>query len=154
MPGIDAHFRMWARHNAWANARLYAACAALTDAERRRNLGAAFGGIARTLNHVLVADVIWTARIRGAPDPPWAPDHVAHDDFDDLRAARAAMDEDIARLCAAPLPAAAAGRPTAEVLAHMFNHQTHHRGQCHAMLTRLRGEAPALDLIVFNERTC
>ncbi len=159
---MKAHFEMLARYNAWANGRLYAACAELSDADRRRDLGAFFRSLHGTLNHLLVADVIWTARFRGAPNPPWRLDHEAHAVFDELRAAREAMDDDIERVCTEFTPEAVTShftyrnmagteftQPLAHTLTHFFNHQTHHRGQCHAMLTRLTGAAPEFDLIYF-----
>lgn len=159
---MKAHFEMLARYNAWANRKLYAACSELSEEERRRDLGAFFRSLHGTLNHMLVADVIWTARFRGAPNPPWTLDHEAHAVFDELRAARESMDEDIERLCAEFTHEAMASdftyrntsgkeftQPLTEALTHFFNHQTHHRGQCHAMLTRLTGAAPEFDLIYF-----
>jgi uncharacterized damage-inducible protein DinB len=162
---MKAHFGMMARYNAWANRRLYEAAAGLDDAARRRDEGAFFGSLHRTLNHVLVADVIWLARFRGQGGPAWSLDHVAHDDFDELRGGREALDADIeayvdglseadlaagfsyARVSA---PDERITQPLAPALAHVFNHQTHHRGQCHMILTRLTGEAPPLDLIFFQ----
>ncbi|WP_339948724.1 DinB family protein [uncultured Albimonas sp.] len=162
---MKAHFAGFARYNAWANRRLYEAAAALTDAERRSDQGAAFGSLHATLNHLLVTDVIWMARIRGVKGPAWGLDHIAHDDFDDLRAAREALDADIVEgvdalresdilaseiaytRVSSPEPIV---QPLAEALAHLFNHQTHHRGQCHMILTRLTGAAPALDLLFFH----
>lgn len=164
---MKPHFEMFAAYNAWANRRLYAAAAALPDADLRRDEGAFFGSVHRTLAHILVADVIWMARFRGAPNPPWALDHVPHDAFDDLAAARAAQDDDIAAYVAGLTEADLAAeftyrtivrpaditQPLAPALAHFFNHQTHHRGQAHALLTRLAGEAPSLDLILFQRET-
>lgn len=162
---MKAHFGMMARYNAWANGRLYAAAARLQDAARRSDEGAAFGSLHRTLNHVLVADVIWLARFRGQRPPPWGLDHVAHHDFDELRAAREALDADILRFVDGLSEAALAAtfsyarvsapderitQPLAPALAHLFNHQTHHRGQCHMILTRQTGEAPPLDLAFFQ----
>jgi uncharacterized damage-inducible protein DinB len=159
---MKAHFEMFAAYNAWANRRLYDAAAEVPEAGRRADLGAFFGSLHGTLNHVLVGDVIWLARFRGQTPPPWPLDHVPHDDFDDLRAAREAMDEDIASFVRDLTEEEIAGefsyrntagaaftQRRAPVMAHLFNHQTHHRGQCHALLTRLAGEAPPLDLIYF-----
>ena len=158
---MKAHFEMMARGNGWANRRLFAACAALAETDLRRDLGAPFGSIFGTLSHLLVADVIWMARFRAQAPPDWPLGHVPHDDLADLAAAREAMDADIARHVAG-LDAAALAREIsfrtvvapqdvtmgrAPALAHFFNHQTHHRGQCHAMLHRLTGAAPPLDLI-------
>ena len=161
---MKAHFIALAGYNAWANRRLYDAAAGLSDAQRRSDEGAFFGSLHRTLNHLLVTDVIWMARLRGIQGPPWELDHIAHDDFDDLRAAREAQDADILahvveldeaelfgtiayRRVSTPEPIT---QPRLEAMAHIFNHQTHHRGQCHMILTRLTGEAPALDLLFFQ----
>lgn len=161
---MKAHFDMMASYNAWANRRLYEACRALPDEEFRRDLGAAFRSLHGTLNHLVVADVIWLARFRDLPNPPWKLDHVPFDDPRELRARRDALDRDIIGYVGALTEARLAGefeyltvidprrvrQPLAPALAHFFNHQTHHRGQCHAMLTRLTGHAPALDLIYFQ----
>lgn len=160
---MKAHFAKFARYNRWANRRLYAAAGALDDAARRRDEGAFFGSLHATLNHLLVTDVIWLARLRGIQGPPWGLDHIAHDDFDDLGAARAALDDDLILYVDEATEAEIAGtisyrrvstpeafvQDTAEALAHLFNHQTHHRGQCHMLLTRLAGRAPELDLLYF-----
>jgi hypothetical protein len=64
-------FQRFARYNAWANRRLYAACAELDPAEYHRQRPAFFGSIHRTLNHILVADRLWVARARAARRRPW-----------------------------------------------------------------------------------
>jgi uncharacterized damage-inducible protein DinB len=161
---LKAHFAMFARYNAWANRRLYAAAAALPEADLRADLGAFFGSLHRTLNHLLTTDVIWLARLRGQTPPDWPLDYVPHDAFAELRAAREALDDDVIRFVGALGEHELAGpvryrtitdpayveQPMAEALAHVFNHQTHHRGQAHALLTRLTGSAPSLDLIVMQ----
>ncbi len=164
---MKAHFEMMAAYNGWANRRLYAASAEVPDTDRRSDQGAFFGGLHQTLNHILVADVIWMARFRGQTPPKWKLDHVPHDDFADLRAAREAMDADIAAYAAGLTQEDIAGEITfttivdpatvtqalSPALTHFFNHQTHHRGQCHALLTRLTGDAPPLDLIYYLRET-
>lgn len=164
---MKAHFEMMAGYNAWANGRLYDAAFALSEEDYRQDLGAAFLSIHGTLNHLFVADVIWLARFRGQPNPPWALDHIPHDARRDLRARREALDRDIMGLAGALTDRELAAefsyrtvvRPAlitqsmAQALAHFFNHQTHHRGQCHAMLTRVAGTAPALDLAYYQRET-
>ena len=66
------HLRRMARYNAWANRRLYEACAELAEAEYRRPRPAFFGSIHGTLNHLLVADWIWLARIEGKGARGWS----------------------------------------------------------------------------------
>ena len=161
---MKAHFEMLAGYNAWANERLYDAAFALPEEDYRRDLGAFFGSVHGTLNHIFVADVIWLARFRGQPNPPWTLDHVAHDDRAELRARREALDRDIQGYAYAlsdhdlkrDFEYRTLTKPQlvtqvmGDALAHFFNHQTHHRGQAHALLTRLTGNAPALDLLVFQ----
>ena len=162
-----ASFEMFAGYNAWANRRLYDACAALKAEDLHAGLGAFFGSLHGTLNHLLVTDLIWLARFRGDALPGLALDTVLHDGFPALRAAREAADDTlityVSSLDAAALAAEISYRPVSRpeavrqprwsALAHLFNHQTHHRGQCHAMLTRVAIEAPSLDLIVYQRAT-
>lgn len=162
-----AHFRMFAGYNAWANARLYAAAAALSDAQYRADRGAFFKSVHGTLNHLLVTDRIWLARCSGngtAPDPL---DAILFETFSDLRAAREQEDRNIVSYISGLDAAALAGsiryrrastpemfeQALAPVLAHWFNHQTHHRGQAHALLTGLTGRAPELDLLFYQRAT-
>jgi uncharacterized damage-inducible protein DinB len=164
---MHAHVTMMAAYNAWANRRIYGACAALSDADRKADLGAFFGSLHRTLNHLVVTDRIWLARFRGETPTETRLDAVPYDDFAALRAAREAEDVAIEAFVAGLDAGRLAGevayvtisrpapvrQPLVSALAHLFNHQTHHRGQCHAMLTRLAAEAPSLDLIAFQRET-
>ena len=156
------HFRTFARYNRWANARLYAAACALSDGEYRADRGAFFGSLHGTLNHLLVGDRVWLARITGEGEAPKRLDEILHDRLDALTAAREREDArlmdvvdglDGARLAAtlhyANMSGKAQATPLAQVLAHLFNHQTHHRGQAHAIITSLGRAAPELDLIFY-----
>jgi uncharacterized damage-inducible protein DinB len=156
-------YRMFTAYNAWANRTLYEAVGALSDEARREDLGAFFGSLHRTLNHLLVADRIWMKRFTGAGDAPTRLDAILFEDFAGLRQAR---QEEDARLAAfvdslteekiaanftySPITnPGSITHPLGPALAHIFNHQTHHRGQCHAMLTALGGPSLALDLLFF-----
>jgi len=156
------HFRTFARYNRWANARLYAAASSLSNREYRADRGAFFGSLHGTLNHLLVGDRIWLARITGEGEAPKRLDEILHDRLDALTAAREREDArliemvdglDGARLAAtlhyANMSGKAQATPLAQVLAHLFNHQTHHRGQAHAIITSLGRAAPELDLIFY-----
>jgi uncharacterized damage-inducible protein DinB len=162
------HFRTFARYNRWANARLFAAVVALGEEEYRADRGVFFRSMRGTLNHLLVADRLWLARITGEAGPglPTRLDAILHDDRDALAAARAREDErivavvdglDEGRLAARLRYRTTLGceheQPLAEVLAHLFNHQTHHRGQAHAILTGLGRQAPPLDLLLYQRET-
>ncbi|MDQ0505910.1 DinB family protein [Xanthobacter agilis] len=158
-------YRQLAAYNAWANARLYAAAAELGAEACAKPMGAFFGSILGTLNHLVVTDRIWLARLlaTGAPQPPL--DTLLETDLARLLPLRVAEDArltafvaalDAARLVAPLTYANSSGQSfsqsCASALDHVFNHQTHHRGQAHTLLAQLGGRAaaPSLDLIVFQ----
>jgi uncharacterized damage-inducible protein DinB len=155
---VDGCRRM-AVYNTAANLRLYEACATLDVDALERDRGAFFGSIHATLNHILLGDRIWLARLRGATVPSTGLDTVLYAEFHALRTARREMDAEIEAFMAGLDPAFLertlayrnnAGRdlrdPVAVLLTHLFNHQTHHRGQVHAMLTQAGHSGPVLDL--------
>ncbi|ANM03612.1 DinB family DNA damage-inducible protein [Rhizobium phaseoli] len=156
-------YRMFAAYNRWANAQLYAAAAALSDAEFRSDRGAFFGSLHRTLNHLMVADRIWMKRFTGIGEAPTTLDAVLFEEFDALAAARRTEDERIIAWTGTIDEATLAGnftympvtqqiamtQPLWTALSHLFNHQTHHRGQCHMTLTALGKPSLGLDLIYF-----
>ncbi|MBX9946760.1 MAG: DinB family protein [Reyranella sp.] len=148
-----------ARYNRLANEALYEACAALRDEERRRDLGAFFGSVHGTLNHLLLGDRIWMTRFEGGNHPSTDLGAILHDDFAALRVARAAMDARIELFFARLPPGFADGTiryvnnagyasedSLAVLLPHFFNHQTHHRAQVHTLLSQLGRDPPSLDL--------
>jgi len=157
------HYRMFAAYNRWANTQVYAAAAELSDAEFRSDRGAFFGSLHRTLNHLIVADRIWMKRFTGTGEAPTTLNAVLFEDRDALAAARKAEDERIIawtgmlddRTLAANFTYVTVVQPVeitqplSAALAHFFNHQTHHRGQCHMTLTALGRPSLMLDLIYF-----
>lgn len=159
----DDRFPSLARYNAWANRRLYDSVATLSDAEVGRARPAAyFGSILGTLNHILVGDRIWLGRIEG-PDAGLASlDQILHRDLAGLHAARQSEDARIIafvdRLAADDLEKEIGYRttigepwttPLGDILIHLFNHQTHHRGQTHALIKEAGAEPPPLDFIYY-----
>ena len=156
------HFRTLAAYNRWSNVRLYDACAGLGDAARKQDRGAYFSSIHNTLNHILVGDRAWLDRVEGIDTGPVTLDAVLFDDFDALRQARAAEDDRIDRVLMGLDETRMAGdlsyrnvageshrTPLRLVLTHLFNHQTHHRGQVHGMLSQAGMPPPELDLIYY-----
>ena len=152
-------YRMLARYNRLANERLYDACAALPDAERKKTRPAFFKSIHGTLNHILVGDRIWMTRFTGGTVPSTSLDAILYEDFGDLRQARREADDRIETFASALSPAFLDGSIQYEnnegrmfddampmLLTHFFNHQTHHRGQVHDMLTQTSAPPPVLDL--------
>lgn len=156
--------RLFARYGAWANARLAAVVRALDESDYRADRGLFFRSIHGTLNHLLVVDRLWFHRLTDEHPGvlPKALDEIVEDDREALLEARAVQDARLVAFCAVldgerlaetvSYTVVAGDRfaqPMTEVLAHVFNHQTHHRGHVHAALTGLGRDAPALDLIYF-----
>jgi uncharacterized damage-inducible protein DinB len=151
-----------ARYNHWQNANLYGVADTLSEAERRRERGAFFGSIFATLNHLLWADRIWMSRLAGTPTPAGGiPESVSlYGDWAELKRERPAFDtvmvEWADRLDATALEGeltyysgaikAEVRKPRWLLVTHMFNHQTHHRGQVHCMLTQAGGKPGDTDL--------
>jgi uncharacterized damage-inducible protein DinB len=161
---LKAQFDMLANYNAFANRRLYEAAAAMSDADYRADHGAFFKSVHGTLNHLLVTDRIWMKRFTGVGATADSLDAILFDELAPLRAAREAEDSRI-RVYVEALGEAELTRvisyrgvtsprlieqPLWEALTHFFNHQTHHRGQAHALLTRIAGAAPELDLLIYQ----
>lgn len=153
------YFRTFARYNQWANRRLYAACAELPEAEYMKPRPCYFGSLHATLNHVLVGDRLWIGRITGHMPDIKRLDEILYGELLGLRVAREAEDAQIINVIDgmdAPtlnttlryttMAGETATTPMRYVLAHMFNHQTHHRGQAHDLLSHAGASPPPLDL--------
>ena len=162
------YFRTLARYNQWANRRLYAAAAALPEADYMRALPSFFGSLHATLNHLLVGDRLWMGRLTGHPPPGiTALDQILYAEFVGLRVAREAEDAAIVNymdgldeptlnttLRYKTTAGDSQATPVRLVIGHLFNHGTHHRGQCHQILSALGvTEPPPLDLIYYVRET-
>jgi len=157
-------FAMFSAYNGWANGRLYEAAGELSGEEWGRGVGAFFGSMMGTLNHLLATDRIWMRRFTGKGDAPARLDAVLFPAFGDLKPAREAEDRRIVDwidgLTETELAGSFAYTPIttpqpvtqrlSPALSHFFNHQTHHRGQAHAILSQLGKTPPSLDLIYFH----
>ncbi|MEJ0097948.1 MAG: DinB family protein [Bauldia sp.] len=166
---MKQHYSMFAGYNRWANERLYEAAAKLPDDDYRADRGAFFGSLHRTLNHLVVTDRIWLRRFTGAGPAQARLDEIVHDDLPELAVARAVEDERIIGYIESLTDADLAAtfsyqrasvattitQPLSPAIAHMFNHQTHHRGQAHVLLTIAGGRdfAPSFDLVEFQRAT-
>lgn len=157
-----AQCRLMARYNAWQNRSLMAAASTLNHDARWQDCGAFFGSIARTFNHLYWDDALWLARFAGEERPE---DHIpvsldAPADWEDFKRLREARDAEITAWAASLssqgltgdlsfYPGGGATRITklrALCAMHLFNHQTHHRGQIHGMLTAAGAEPEPTDL--------
>jgi uncharacterized damage-inducible protein DinB len=161
---MKTHFVMMAKYNTWANARLFRMSATLRDELYRKEVGAYFKSLHGTLNHLLVSDRIWMRRLTGIGESPDKLNAILFEDLPSLRDARAAEDRRIIAFVEGLDEAAFEevfdyrtlnGTPQRqlrrEILAHLFNHETHHRGQAHAILTALGITEPdSLDLLIMQ----
>ena len=159
---MKTHFVMLANYNAWANARLFRMAGALQDELYRKEVGAYFKSLHGTLNHLLAADRIWMRRLTGIGDHPDKLNAILFDDLPSLHAARVEQDSRIigfVQELEAPdfeevleyrtLNGTPQRQRRREILAHLFNHQTHHRGQVHGLLSQTAVAPPSLDLILY-----
>lgn len=169
---ISNHFRLLSRYNQWMNVKIYAASVQMGEPALREDRGAFFGSVFSTLNHIMVADIVWLKRIAGHPrafrslqamKATPAPDSLRqtlHDDMPALQAARRSMDAIIIGFaeeltdadCASSLGyATMAGQPFENELGllvgHFFNHQTHHRGQITTLLNQAGIDVGVTDLV-------
>lgn len=171
------NYRFLAKYNCWMNQRLYAACEALGDEERKRERGAFFGSLHHTLNHLVVGDQMWLRRfaqcgldhgvelasLNGAVlDLPAGSqlDTVLFDDWPALHAKREQLDAAI-EAWVVDIPegypdftmtysnskGVQRAHPAWQAMTHFFNHQTHHRGQATTLLTQAGGDVGVTDLI-------
>jgi uncharacterized damage-inducible protein DinB len=146
------YIKRMARYNRWQNENLCSAADRLSDEARRQDRGAFFGSIHATLNHLLWTDEIWMSRFWGTPRPqggiPESTSLRAY--WDQLKRDRVTFDariiewadelDDIVLSGDLTYYSGAAKRditaPRWLLITHVFNHQTHHRGQVHCMLTQ------------------
>jgi uncharacterized damage-inducible protein DinB len=157
------YVRTMADYNRWQNENLYGAAARLTDGQRKEPRGAFFGSIHATLNHLLWGDQIWMSRFAGTPKPkvPGIPASVGmFESWDELVRERSAFDKVIVDWAEtvdtgwldgdltwfSGVAGREVTRPKALLVTHLFNHQTHHRGQVHCMLTQAGAKPGTTDL--------
>ncbi len=160
------HAQTMARYNQWQNRSLYVAAETIGDAERRKDRGAFFGSIHGTLSHLLWGDRMWFSRFIGheiregiGKDSPGL-----FPDWEDLKAKRVAFDQSLIdwtdKLDASWLYGNLTWysgiskqervKPQWFLLTHFFNHQAHHRGQVHAMLTAAGAKPDDTDLMLMK----
>lgn len=164
-------YRRLAEYNAWMNDTLYESCSLLSDEQRKRDLGAFFRSIHGTLNHLLMVDHAWLLRFthdfeRYAPRDPaghalrlTSLDQVLYEDFFALREQRrvtdrlledwvASLDEwGLDRIVEYKSSQGPVRSPLWWLMSHLFNHQTHHRGQVTTLVKQLGRDPGTTDLI-------
>jgi uncharacterized damage-inducible protein DinB len=168
---LTSDFELMARYNQWMNRQVYAAATQLDEAQWHADRGAFFGSIAATLEHILAADTHWMKRFAAALPELASLDYVravalpelvrgiTFPDFARLRADREAMDAAIVdftgeatdEIHERPLryvnsSGESHAKPCGLVLRHVFNHQTHHRGQVTTLFSQLGVDVGVTDL--------
>ncbi|MDD1517061.1 MULTISPECIES: DinB family protein [Bradyrhizobium] len=156
--GLVQTFRAFAHNNAWANHRLLTACAALSQVEFEAERTGFFPSLQRTLNHIHVIDLFYVDALEGGWLGPAAwENEVPYPSLVTLKPAQAAVDERLIAVCDALTPESlntvvSINRDTTvqaerrdRLLMHLFQHQIHHRGQAHAMLSETSVAPPQLD---------
>ena len=152
--------RLLARHNRWMNERMFAAASAMPDEERKRDRGAFFGSLHRTLSHILWADRMWLGRFVNEPLtlPAYGAD--MHPEFADLAREREVADMKILDWAGKLTPAWLEGTlsyrrasdgtqcalPAWVAATHLFLHAVHHRGQASALLMQAGHDMGPTDL--------
>jgi uncharacterized damage-inducible protein DinB len=150
------------RYNRWMNQKLFAACSELSDELRKADRGAFFRSIHGTFNHILLADRLWLGRFSGVPYKAKSLDEELYADWDELRRERERTDADIEAWVntlseeklaedfhftrmSDPEPMT---RPLWVCALHVFNHQTHHRGQITTLMEQVGCDSGVTDLPV------
>jgi uncharacterized damage-inducible protein DinB len=161
--------RLLARYNRWQNGSLIRAADSLTYDDRWKDRGAFFKSIAATFNHLYWADALQLERIKGNERPHETIKHSLTEPsvWEDFKTKRAERDDEIAAWASAlrdtdisgetawyvPATATRIVKPTALCIVQLFNHQTHHRGQIHALLTAAGTKPDPTDLPLMPDKT-
>jgi uncharacterized damage-inducible protein DinB len=156
---LIAHFQMLARYNTLANQKIYEACAQLSDRELKQVRPAFFNSIYGTLNHILVGDRIWMTRFQGGEISSTGLDAILSENFLELQEERVRADQQIEAffraldttflnpsICYWNNAGNLHADPVKLLISHFFNHQTHHRGQVHDLLSQTTVSPPSLDM--------
>ncbi|AFZ34015.1 DinB family protein [Stanieria cyanosphaera PCC 7437] len=144
------YYETMAQYNQWMNQKLYQICADIPDSKRKENLGAFFKSIHGTLNHLLYGDLAWMGRFLGKPFTITKTSEELYSDFEQLRQKREETDLQIIEWSKNLQPQwleqpfkytsnvdhQTRILPTWLLVTHMFNHQTHHRGQLTTLLSQ------------------
>ena len=146
-----SYYELMAQYNRWMDGKLYDVCSRIPDRERKKDMGAFFKSIHGTLNHIYYGDTAWLERLRDNKFTPRKLGADIFEDFDDLRAAQEIIDLELIEWAGtltreyldseyeyiSNVDGIARALPRWILAAHMFNHQTHHRGQLTTLIMQL-----------------
>lgn len=167
------HIQLMGRYNQWMNNRLYITAGKLDDAALAADQGVFFKSVLGTLNHIMVADLVWLKRFATHPatysaldyvrsiDKPSSLDLMLYQDFSALDAQRKLLDQVIIDWCCQLTATDLAHKLVynnmkgesftknyGSLIFHFFNHQTHHRGQITTLLSQNNLDVGVTDLLV------
>lgn len=154
------YYQLMAEYNGWMNQKIYAVCSEMSDAQRQQNLGAFFKSIHGTLNHLLYGDRVWMGRFTDRPFSVTAIGQELYADFNELKAQREQTDREIIDWTqqldmqwldrpfeyTSNVDGKCRILPAWVLVTHMFNHQTHHRGQVTTLIKQLGFEPGVTDI--------
>lgn len=164
---MKAVLNMMMEYNRWANERLYADCDQVTEENYHRDLGTEYGSIHKTLDHILLVDLLWLDRFVGGGDKYPSFDQTITDTFKELKTRREITDEDLSRFCQEStevgltrmvqfktvLAPATIEQPVGGAIILLFHHQSHYRSQAQAQLAMLGYKSQILNLMFFQRQT-
>lgn len=167
------NIQIFGEYNRWINERIFAGAAKLSDTDLKLDRGAFFGSILGTLNHLMVGDIVWLKRFAASPENFASlkrvliletPNSLAaelYDSLETLREAREELDRDIIAFCDEVSEGQLAEKLDYKnfkgdsysnklglLAQHLFNHQTHHRGQVTTLLSQAGIDVGETDLLV------
>lgn len=154
------YYQLMAEYNQWMNQKLYAVCSEISDHQRKQDLGAFFKSIHGTLNHLLYGDKTWMGRFTNQPFSGTLIGQELYSDFTELRAEREQVDQQILAWSLKLDPewlnqpfefVSNVDRqlrvlPAFVLVTHLFNHQTHHRGQVTTLIQQLGYDPGVTDI--------
>jgi uncharacterized damage-inducible protein DinB len=157
-------FRTLYEFNSWANHRTMDSCAALSGDEFTRDLGSSFKSVRDTLAHIFGAEWIWLERWHGR-SPSGLPPGSDFPDFESLRTRWADIERDLTDFVASltdddlarvyeykSMTGAPLSSPAWQMLQHLVNHGSYHRGQIATLLRQLGAKPQGTDLIAFHRQ--
>ena len=158
------NFQLLANFNTWANTKIFSSCMELDDSEYKKDRGAFFSSIHGTLNHSLVVDRAYISRIEGKDHSLKSLDQILYENLFQLEEARKKEDKHLVDLVNSLSEESIHKEITYKgfetgittytinlILITLFNHQTHHRGQVHNMLSQAGIQPPQIDIPDFIE---
>jgi uncharacterized damage-inducible protein DinB len=162
---MQQHLAKLSRYHRWATEKLFDSVALLTEEQYRKESGLFFGSVHGTLNHLLLVDQLWLSRIDGQPYPVNDLSHEIETEAKSLETALLNQCDLWFKTCAAMTDRRltqmvkyrnTAGEPSRikadDLLMHVFNHGTHHRGQISAVLVEFGVPVPEMDYYYFVQK--